>query len=141
MTYLLDTCVISEVTKPNPAVSVLDWLAGQEEIGLYLSVLTIGEIRKGIARLLDSRKKSALVLWVQQEMHPRFAGRIFDVDQRVSERWGDISAAAELRGRRIPVVDGLIAATAIENGLTLATRNVRDMAPTGVDLFNPWQAS
>ncbi len=139
MTYLLDTCVVSEPTKPKPLVSVLEWLGDQEEIGLYLSVITICEIYKGIARLQESRRKTELRRWVDQDLKTRFTGRILDVDRGVAERWGEVSADAERKGQKISVVDGLIAATALENGLTLVTRNTDDMVVTGVTLFNPWQ--
>ncbi len=139
MTYLLDTCVVSEPTNPKPLVSVLEWLGDQEEIGLYLSVITIGEIYKGIARLQESRSKTELRRWVDQDLKTRFTGRILDVDRGVAERWGEVSADAERKGQKISVVDGLIAATALENGLTLVTRNTDDMVVTGVTLFNPWQ--
>ena len=139
MTYLLDTCVVSEPTNPKPLVSVLEWLGDQEEIGLYLSVITIGEINKGIARLQESRRKTELRRWVDQDLKTRFTGRILDVDRGVVERWGEVFADAERKGQKISVVDGLIAATALENGLTLVTRNTDDMVVTGVTLFNPWQ--
>lgn len=138
MTYLLDTCIISEVTRPRPSAAVVDWLGAQEEIGLYLSVLTIGEITKGIVKLDDSRKRARLGRWLQQDLLTRFSGRLLEIDRQVSERWGSISAETEKVGRKIPVIDGLIAATAIENGMTLVTRNTVDMSATGADLLDPW---
>ena len=138
MTFLLDTCLVSESMKPKPSRVVTDWLRDQEEIGLYLSVITIGEITRGIAKLREGRKKRGLVRWVEQDLRVRFAGRILDVDRQIAERWGRMSASAEAAGRRVTNLDGLIAATAIENGFTLATRNVKDMDPTGANLFNPW---
>ena len=140
MTFLLDTCVISEVIKPRPTESVVQWLSSQDEIGLYLSVITIGEIRKGIERLGEGEKKRDLSRWVDQDLSLRFSGRIIDIDRQVAERWGSISARADLGGKRLPVVDGLIAATALEHGLTLVTRNTDDMEASGVALFDPWQA-
>ena len=140
MNYLVDTCVISEVVRKRPAPEVVSWLAAQDEDRLFISVLSLGELHKGIARLDDSRRRRTLEAWVGGDLERRFTGRIIPVDAEIAARWGRISGAAERAGRVIPVIDGLLAATALENGLTLATRDVSHMGPAGVDLFNPWES-
>ena len=139
MNYLLDTCVISEVVRKRPAPEVVSWLAAQDEDHLFVSVLTLGELHKGIARLDDSARRSTLEAWVDGDLRRRFDGRVISVDPAIAERWGRIAGAAERTGQVIPVIDGLLAATALENGLTLVTRDVSHMDPAGVDLLNPWE--
>ena len=140
MRYLLDTCVISEVTKPRPSSKVTTWLDTQEELTLFLSVITFGEIQKGIIKLPDSRKRRSLQAWMAHDLTRRFTGRILEVDLEVAIRWGAIVGEAERHGQQIPVLDGLLAATALVSGLTFATRNTSHMQPTGVALFDPWEA-
>lgn len=139
MTYLLDTCVVSEFAKPRPTTRVVDWLGAQEEIGLYLSVITLGELQKGVSKLGDGRKRSRLTRWIQEDLSARFSGRILDIDRPTCERWGQIAAACESDGRPLPVLDGLIAATAMEHDLTLVTRNTRDVEASGVSVVDPWK--
>ena len=139
MNYLLDTCVISEAVRKKPEPGVMAWLAAQDEDHLFMSVLTLGELHKGIARLDDPARRSTLEAWVAADLLRRFTGRIIPVDPEIAARWGRISGAAERSGRVIPVIDGLLAATALENGLTLVTRDVSHMEPAGVDLLNPWE--
>ena len=139
MNYLLDTCVISEVVRKTPSADVVAWLAAQDEDHLFMSVLSLVEAHKGIARLDDARRRSTLEAWVEGDLRRRFSGRIIPVDAGIAARWGRISGAAERSGRVIPVIDGLLAATALENGLTLVTRDISHMEPAGVDLFNPWE--
>lgn len=138
MNYLLDTCVISELTKKHPEKKVLQWLETQKEDSLYLSVLTLGEIQKGIHRLPDSKKKHALSLWVQHDLCQRFEGRILPLDQAVCQLWGKIQGEAETRGKTIPVIDSLIAATALAHQLFVVTRNSSDMEKSGVQMVDPW---
>ena len=138
MRYLLDTCVISEVTKKRPSAKVLTWLDAQEELTLFLSVITLGELQKGVSKLPTSRKLGRLQQWVEQDLTRRFTGRILVVDLEVAMRWGAITATAERQGRPVPVLDGLLAATALVVGLTLVTRNTPHMQATGVQLFDPW---
>jgi toxin FitB len=135
--YLLDTCVISEVTKKRPSAKVLTWLDAQEELTLFLSVITLGELQKGVSKLPVSRKRRRLQQWVEQDLTRRFTGRILAVDLEVAMRWGAITATAEQQGRPVPVLDGLLAATALVAGLTLVTRNTPHMQATGVPLFDP----
>lgn len=139
MKYLLDTCVISELTRPKPLPNLTQWIRAQSEAGLYLSVLTIGEIRKGIDRLPESRKRRRIEAWLNNELRRRFTGRIVAVDDEVAERWGLESANAAQAGTSLPVIDGLLAATALVHGMTVVTRNTEDMRPTGVRLLNPWK--
>ena len=138
MNYLLDICVLSEVTRRRPAELVVGWLEEQDESALYLSVVTIGEILKGIARLHAGPKKRRLQTWLEQDLAERFAGRVLEVDTETAARWGIVSGEAELKGTRIPVLDGLIAATAYTKGMTLVTRDTDHMRATGVSLLDPW---
>ncbi len=136
MSYLIDTNVISEVRKGdrcNPNVSA--WYASIADEDIFLSTLVLGEIRKGVelARARDMQKARTLERWLQK-VEAAFEGRILGIDSAVSDRWGYMSAI-----RPIPVIDGLLAATAIVNGLTLVTRNDRDMAGFGVKMLNPFQ--
>ena len=109
MTYLLDTCVLSELVKKKPNGGVVEWLEQQEELSLYLSVITFGELQKGISKLVESRRRKKLQDWVDQDLASRFAGRILDVGRRVAARWGELSGEAEKIGRKVPVLDGLLA--------------------------------
>lgn len=138
MRYLLDTCVISELVTPQPNENVLKWLQEKKENDLLLSVLTIGEIHKGIARLPDSKKKKSLIKWVEEDLKKRFAGRILDVTEDIAIQWGEILGESEKKGKKIPVIDCLIAASAIEENLTVVTRNIKDMENSGAKLINPW---
>jgi predicted nucleic acid-binding protein len=137
--FLLDTNVISELIKPRPAASVAAWVDSNNEELFFLSVLTLGEIRKGIAALPGTARRAALDAWLENALRPRFAGRILPVDEAVADRWGLIAAVASSSGRPLPVIDGLLAATALERGLVLVTRNLADIAATGVAVFNPWE--
>lgn len=122
--------------RPNAQVDA--WLELQQEVHLYISVLTLGELRKGIERLPGGMKKARLQSWVDQDLLDRFAGRVLPVDNEVAEYWGCLCAKTEKAGRTTPVVDGLIAATALVHGLTLVTRNIGDFEATGVPTWNPW---
>lgn len=138
MRYLLDTCLLSELVKPRPDPSVITWVSQQNESQLFLSVLTLGELRKGVERLKDGRKRVRLAQWLEGELKPRFAGRLLAVDEDVAEQWGIVSAQASARGLALPVMDGLISATALVHGLTVVTRNVSDIQASGAQVFNPW---
>jgi predicted nucleic acid-binding protein len=137
--YLLDTCVISELVTPHPDEKVLLWLQEREENDLFLSVLTIGEIHKGIAKLPDSKKKRSLIKWVEDDLKKRFAGRVLDITEDIAIKWGEILGESEKKGKKIPVIDGLISASAIAEDLTVVTRNIKDMENTGAKLINPWE--
>jgi hypothetical protein len=136
--YLLDTCLISELVRKRPARQVVDWVRGQNETSLYLSVMTLGEIRKGIEKLPGGEKRTRLGQWVDVDLRRRFSGRVLDVTQDVAERWGIVSATAEKLGRRISVIDALLAATAQAANLRLVTRNTDDFKACHVDVFDPW---
>ena len=140
MNFLLDTCVISELTRRKPDRRVVQWIRSEPESRLHLSVLTIGELRKGIERLPDSRKRNRIEAWLNNELRNRFSGRILPVGDEVAERWGLESAKAEESGAPLAVFDGLLAATALVHGMTVVTRNIDDMQQTGARLVNPWES-
>ena len=138
MKYLLDTCLLSELVRKKPDSKVVQWMADCDEESAYLSVLTLGEIQKGISRLTDRKRKAALQNWLDVELQGRFGDRILPVSQEVAQTWGVISGESESKGVSIPTVDGLIGATAIAHNLTVVTRNESDIAPTGARTLNPW---
>ncbi len=138
MRYLLDTCVFAEYSNPKPAIHVIEWLEARSDESLYLSVLTIGEIEKGIVRLPPSRRRTGLEVLLDQIML-RFDSHILDLDRTTLKRWGRMTADLEKKGRVLPVIDSLIAATALEHDLTIVTRNEDDFTPTGVKVLNLWQ--
>ena len=137
MKYLLDTCVISEIVKPCPSKLFIEWLGETPSDRLYLSVLTIGEIRKGISRLPTSRKKTKLSGWLNTLIED-YKDRILPVDLTVAENWGEMQSSAEKSGISLPTIDGLIASIARTHNLVLVTRNESDFQGCTVLLFNPW---
>lgn len=137
--FLLDTNIISELVKPKPEANVTDWVENTDESLLYLSVLTFGEIRRGIAALPQSRRRATLEAWLDKDLRARFEGRILVIDQEVADRWGLLTAAARNSGIVLPVIDGLLAATALEHNLTLVTRDTGQIPSMGVAVFNPWE--
>lgn len=139
MNYLLDTNVISELLKKDPNPGVVRWIDGREESMLHLSVLTLGEIQKGISKLSDKQKAERLQTWVDQELRYRFAGRILSVNQEIAAVWGRIQGISEQNGVKLPVMDSLIAATAIAHNLTVVTRNVLDLERCQARVWNPWE--
>lgn len=138
MNYLLDTCVISELIKKSPNKKVVKWVLQVEESNLFISVLTIGEIHKGIEKLPQSKKKDKLHQWVNYDLQERFTNRIINFDLQTTTVWGQIQAHSETIGRPLPAIDGQIAATGISYDLTVVTRNTADMEVSGVTLLNPW---
>ena len=138
MTYLLDTDVVSEWARPQPNPGVVRWLADVDEDRVYISVLTFGELRRGVDRLTPGRRRHRLDTWLSEELADRFVDRVLPVDQDVADVWGRLLAHSESAGRPVGAVDGLIAATAEHHGLEVVTRNVRDFESTGVRLLNPW---
>ena len=138
--FLLDTNCISELVRSNPEPRVLQWIDAADESLLYLSVLTLGEIRKGIASLPPSRRRTRLETWLRVELQARFAGRILSIDSEIADRWGTLAAAAKRGGRSLSAVDGLLAATALLHNLTIVSRNISDFASTQVPILNPWEA-
>ena len=137
--FLLDTNIVSELVKPKPEANVTEWIENTDESLLYLSVLTLGEIRRGIAALPQSRRRATLEAWLDEDLRARFEGRILVIDQEVADRWGLLTAAARHSGTVLPVIDGLLAATALEHNLTLVTRDTGQIPSMGVTVFNPWK--
>lgn len=135
MTYLIDTNVVSEFQKRTPTANVLNWLKERPASSLYLSVLTIGEIRKGIEMDLDQSRRLRLLDWLQVQLPAFFSGRVLPIDTAVAEHWGRLVADA---GRPLPAIDSLLAATALTHGMVLVTRNTKDLDGLGVRVFNPW---
>jgi predicted nucleic acid-binding protein len=135
--YLLDTNVISEPDRRRPDHNVLQWFAKVDHEQLHLSAFTQAELRKGIVKL-GSDPRAAKIEARLQQLRIAFTGRILPVDDDVLDRWGQIAGAAEARGRPLPGIDALFAATALHHNLILVTRNTRDMKATGVMLFDPW---
>ena len=138
--YLVDTNIPSELTRERPDARVAAFLDNAGQSRVFLSVLTIGEICKGIAELPASQKRTGLQDWLDIDVRSWFAGRILPVTESIAERWGHLAAAAKRKGVTLAVVDGVLAATALEHDLTLVTRNLRDFAVGGVVLLNPWDA-
>ncbi len=136
---ILDTNVVSELIKPKPDGNVVRWVEETDESILFLSVLTLGEIRNGIESLRSGRRRGRLESWLQVDLPARFQDRILPVDEAIADRWGRISAIAAAKGRPVPVIDGLLAATALHHNLTLVTRKGPDVAGTGVPVLNPWR--
>jgi len=138
MKLLLDTNVLSEVTKPRPAEGVLNWLHGLDEDRTFISIVSIAEIRRGVALMDNGRKRDALDEWLTHDLPQRFDNRTIPVEGAVALAWGDLMALAKRSGRGLASMDGLIAATAIAHDLTLATRNSKDFEGFGIDIVDPW---
>jgi predicted nucleic acid-binding protein len=137
--FLLDTNCISEVVSVKPAPRVLAWMDAVDERTLYLSALTLGEIRRGIVTLAEGRRRVQLEAWLEVDLRNRFAGRILSVDEAVADRWGLLTGEMKRRGTPLPTVDAIIAATAIHHGLTVVSRNVSDFNNAQVSVVNPWE--
>jgi len=141
VSFLLDTCVISELVRPVPDKGVIQWIESRNEFDLYLSVLTLGEIQKGIFRLSAGKKKAQLTAWLQDELEIRFAERVLPVTDAVALMWGNMLGTSEKNGQPLSVIDALIAATASEHNLVLVTRNISDFSGCSVDIVDPWSIS
>lgn len=139
MKYLLDTCIISELVAKQPNPRVLEWVDSIDPDGVYLSVITIGEITRGIERLSHSKRKQELNDWLENELLIRFQENLIELDAEILMRWGKLTAHLEAKGKTIPAIDALIAASALEKDLILVTRNVSDFDETGVEIINPWE--
>jgi len=137
---LIDTNVISEMTKPRPDPRVAAFLHEADEDRLFLSVVTLAELSRGVALKTDGKAQRALEAWLANDLAERFSGRVLDIDPPIANAWGDLMASAKRRGLALHVMDGFLAATAMTQRLTLATRNVRDFAPLGVPVFDPWNS-
>ena len=138
--YLLDTNCVSELVRLKPEPSVMAWMQAAEETLFYLSVLTLGEIRKGLAGLPQGKRRTHLETWLEIELGARFAGRILPIDVPVADRWGQLAATAKKEGKTLSTIDGLLAATALHHNLTVVSRNVSDFADKRVQVLNPWKA-
>ncbi len=136
--FLLDTNCVSEMVRVKPDPRVLEWMESADESLLHLSVLTLGEIRKGLAALPQGRRRTRLETWLEVDLRGRFAGRILPVDAAVADRWGVLAGQARRKGAPLAIVDGLLAATALHYNLTMVSRNVRDFAAARAPVFNPW---
>jgi predicted nucleic acid-binding protein len=137
--YLVDTNIPSELTRDKPDVRVEAFLRNASRDTVFLSVMTIGEICKGIPSLPVGEKRAVLQDWLDIDVRSWFAGRILPVTESIAERWGQLAATAKQQGLTLAVVDGVIAATALHHNLTLVTRNVKDFAGLGVAIANPWE--
>lgn len=140
MSYLLDTCVVSELSRPRPDPGVVAWMSEADVATLHLSAITIGEVQRGTLRLPAGKRRTSLSDW-SERLRRSFSGRVLPVDESVALRWAEIAARALQSGRPGSFADGLIAATALDRGLTLVTRNVTDFEPFGIALLNPWTAA
>jgi predicted nucleic acid-binding protein len=136
LSYLIDTNVLSEIRRKSPDANVVQWINSRPATSLFLSVLTLGELRKGIDSLADSKRRLKLLDWLETELPLFFAGRILSIDEGVADRWGQLMASA---GRPIPAIDSLLGATAAYHGLTMVTRNSKDFKNLGLEVLNPWK--
>ena len=147
MSYLLDTCIVSKLRKikSEPDNQLRNWILSHSETYYFLSVLTLGEIQAGISKLNqrkeeENRKRMIFEDWLLSDLIPRFRDRILPIDEHTSSIWGTMRGEASMRNRTLPVIDSLIAATAIQHNLILVTENTKDFVETGVRLINPLQA-
>jgi toxin FitB len=139
MKYVLDTNVISEAINKQPNPQVMNWLRGMDAQELYLSVVTIGEIKKGVEKLPESNRKETIKDWFEHELLIKFDGQILGLDLPVILIWGELVGSLEQRGRKLPVLDSLIAATVKYYGYTLVTRNEKDFDGIDITVFNPFK--
>ena len=139
MSFLLETNVISEWTKPRPDPGVVAWLAGMDEDRVFLSVASFAEIRRGIDLLPAGRRRDRLAAWLADDLSSRFEGRILDIDRRIAELWGSLMARGRKAGIAIGTMDAFFAATADAHGLTLVTRDVQGFEQLGIRVLNPWR--
>ena len=139
MRYLLDTCAISELVAKSPNPAVVQWIDSLDDGQVYLSVITLGEIKRGIEKLPDSVRRDRLNDWLNDDLLIRFKGRILAIDTPVMLVWGALTARMERQRRTLPAMDSLTAAIALRGGYHLVTRNERDFAETGVKVINPWK--
>ena len=138
MKYLLDTCAISELVKKHPDEKIVQWIKECDEDTVFISVLTLGEIQKGISKLDDNRRRIKIQKWLDSDLRERFAERILPISLEVALTWGVIEGESANKGRPLPVIDALIGATAVAHNLTVVTRNERDIRCTGARILNLW---
>ena len=138
--FLLETNCVSELVRAKPERRVLEWTDATDEDLLYLSVLTLGEIRKGVAGLAQSKRRTRLETWLEVDLQARFSGRILPIDFSIADRWGVLAAESKRKGKALSVIDGLLAATALHHNLTVVSRNGSDFTTTQVQVLNPFEA-
>ncbi|MCC7117546.1 MAG: type II toxin-antitoxin system VapC family toxin [Anaerolineales bacterium] len=138
MKHLLDTCVISELISKHPNPYVIEFVDALDQDDVFLSVITIGEIAKGIEKLPNSKRKRELEQWLKEDLLIRFEENIISLDTSILMKWGELSAKLEKTGITLPAMDSLIAATTLAHKLILVTRNQDDFEETGVEIVNPW---
>lgn len=139
MRFLLDTCTISDLAKPDVQASLMAWTKAHDVGETAISVMTVGEIRRGIESSPPGRRRDSLQTWLSQDVVQRFQGRVLSVTTDIAERWGTLGARAQLAGRHLSTTDGLILATASVHGLAIVTRNERHFSGYDVHVINPWQ--
>lgn len=138
MNYILDTNVVSELVAQNPDHHVIQWVESVDPESLFLSVITIGEIKKGVEKLSSSKRKKNLIAWLEQDLLVRFREHILPIDTSVVMTWGRLLAELEKSGKPMPAIDSLLAATASDLGYTLVTRNITDFEDASINILNPW---
>ncbi|TAH53812.1 MAG: type II toxin-antitoxin system VapC family toxin [Chloroflexota bacterium] len=138
MKYLLDTNVISELIAPKPNPKVIQWIDQLDPNMVYLSVITIGEIRKGVEKLASSKKREAIAEWLENDLLVRFQGRILEITVQTMLTWGELTGRLAKQGKPMNAIDSLIAAIALQGNYVLVTRNVDDFQNPDVNVFNPW---
>ena len=136
--FLLDTNIPSELVRPQPEPKVRTWVAAQNLDTLFISAVSFGELRKGIFLRSPGKRRAELEAWIETDLSILFSGRILSVTRSIAERWGVLEGQRQLAGLPLNAPDGMIAATALEHGLTLVTRNTKDFADLGVAIINPW---
>ena len=139
MKYILDTCAISELVAKQPNPTVVEFIDSLDPDDVYLSVVTIGEISKGIEKLPKSKRKQELETWLREDLLVRFDGKIIPLDTGGLLEWGSLTARLESTGKTLPAMDSLIAATVLARSMILVTRNVDDFENTGIEIVNPWE--
>lgn len=135
MSYLIDTCAISELVSSKPDENVVSWFENAPQEGLYLSVLSLGEIRKGVEKMSNGRRRNRVLSWLEHDLPLWFGKRVLPIDNHVADEWGRLLSKA---GRTLPAIDSLIAATSLYHRLTVVTRNEKDFDLPDIDILNPW---
>lgn len=139
MKYLLDTNAVSEWSKPRPNEGLIRWMHDADEEDLCLSVVTVAELRRGIEKLAEGKRKRELESWLTEELLPRFEGRILAIDQATADLWGKLTARSEKVGKPLGIMDAFLAASAEGYGMSLVTRDRRPFEALGVKSLSPWQ--
>jgi toxin FitB len=139
--FLLDTNIPSELVRTQPEPQVTAWVTAQDLDSLFLSVVSVGELRKGITIMPPGKRKAELLVWLDADLPELFSGRVLPMTQAIAERWGVLEGQRQLMGRPLNVPDAQIAATALEHDLTVVTRNMKDFEDLGVTILNPWKTA